>query len=174
MSPDGPAGRRRSRLPYCPPNFARLCCRYRGPSRLHCGGTEPDAARPGVGTSFASLRFALPRRSRNLEYNSREKLGRPGAPYSATRSDGPQRLRSWGRDSAPPSSPKSFPRTLPLARSQSSSSLRACRPAQPPAHPTAADSSQEDRHPTLLPLVLRSQSGLQLHWSGVEESLAMK
>lgn len=133
-----------------------FAARTGAPRVLTAEGRSRMAADPGVGKSFTSLRFALSRRSRNLEYNSREKLEGPGAPDSATRSDGPQRLRSWARDSAPePPSPKSFPCTLSLAHSRSFSSLPARGPAQPPPIPWP---QTRRRKAGTLPCCLRSSA----------------
>lgn len=55
-----------------------FAARNGAPRVLTAEGRNQMAATARVGMSFTSLRFALPRRSRNLEYNSREKLGGPG------------------------------------------------------------------------------------------------
>lgn len=71
----------RSRLPCRPLNFARLCRPFRGLSRPHCGGTGPNGGRTrGRDVRSPPSALVLPRRSRNLVYDSREKLGGPRAP----------------------------------------------------------------------------------------------
>lgn len=84
VSRDGPVGGPGSRLRCRPPNFVRLCHPFRGLSLRRDGaGWRPD---PDLGLRSPLSALALPRGSRDLEYNSREKLGGSGDPYQAPHS----------------------------------------------------------------------------------------
>lgn len=78
---DGPAGGPQSRLPCRPPNFVRLCRRFRGLSQRRDGARWRRDPELGLRPPLSAL--ALPRRGRDLEYHSREKLEGPGDPYLA-------------------------------------------------------------------------------------------